>query len=124
VYLALVYHLGRPGSEIELPGQPPHGLRSVAQELEQRLPEGRAELHLAPAQLARLLSAMKGCVTELRVYHMQPGRRSTVEGWTKAAETLFPQLPADPDEALAIAEDIMNLQRRIQIAIADGGVST
>jgi hypothetical protein len=80
VYLALVYHLGRPGSELDpvtkLPGE--HGLREVKVALGNRLDDESAIVELDGEQYRRLLSAIYGCVNELRVYHMRGGGETTI----------------------------------------------
>ena len=123
VYLALVYHLGRPGSEIDpaTHASLDHGLREVKLRLGNELELPAPVIELDDWQYARLLSAIKGCVTELRVYHMREGATSTVARWTETAETLFPQLTHDRDVALDLAESMMMLQRRIQRAVSAAG---
>jgi hypothetical protein len=123
VYLALVYHLGRPGSEIDpaTHASLDHGLREVKLRLGNELELPAPVIELDDWQYARLLSAIKGCVTELRVYHMREGATSTVARWTETAETLFPELKHDRDVALDLAESMMMLQRRIQRAVNAAG---
>jgi hypothetical protein len=119
VYLALVYHLGRPGSELnpltKLPVE--RGLRPVKVDLGNHLDDESAIIELDERQYARLLSAIYGCVTELRVHHMRDGAQSTVERFTETAISVFPQIAADPEEALAVAESMMMLHRRIERAV-------
>jgi hypothetical protein len=116
VVLALAYHLARPGSELDAATRQPleHGLRELEPLL--RHPEGdagpTASFELDAWQHERLLSAMKGCITELRVHHLRHGAPSTVPGWTQEAIHLFPELQ-DPDTALDLAEDMMMLTRRL-----------
>jgi hypothetical protein len=119
VYLALVYHLGRPGSELDPETKQPldHGLRGVKVALGNDLDAPSAIIELDQWQFERLLSAIKGCVTELRVYHMRQGAPSTIDRWSETAESLFPDLRADRDFALDLAESMMMLQRRIERAV-------
>ena len=95
VYLALVYHLGRPGSELDPETKQPveHGLRDVKVALGRRL-DARVSDHRARRRAVRskLLSAIYGCVNELRVYHMRDGAPSTVARFTETASTLFPAI--------------------------------
>lgn len=123
VYLALVYHLGRPGSELDPATRTPmaHGLREVKVRLGNELEAPSSVIQLDEWQYARLHSAIKGCVTEFRVYHMREGASSTVDRWTDTAENLFPQLRSDPDAALDLAESMMMLQRRIERAVKAAG---
>ena len=120
VYLALVYHLGRPGSELDAATRLPveRGLRQVKLGLGSDLDSEAAVIELDEWQYARLRSAMKGCLTELRVYHMREGAPSTVERWTETAESLFPAIRRDPELALDLAESMIMLQRRIERAVA------
>lgn len=120
VYLALVYHLGRPGSELNAETMLPleHGLREVKVALGRDIQSPEAIIELDDWRFQRLASAIKGCVNELRVYHMREGAISGVARWTETAETLFPVLKEDPEAALDIAEAMMMLQRRIERAVA------
>jgi hypothetical protein len=119
VYLALVYHLGRPGSELDgatmLPVE--RGLRGVKVALGNELDADSAIVELDEWQYQRLHSAMKGCVTELRVYHMREGAPSTVERWTETARSLFPGITRDGEAALEVAEAMMMLERRMERAV-------
>jgi hypothetical protein len=123
VYLALAYHLGRPGSELDPSTNTTlkHGLRQLETALRSELDAGSAVIELDDWQYARLLSAIKGSVTELRVYHMREGASSTVERWTETAESLFPAMKADSSVALDIAQAMMMLQRRIERAVNAAG---
>jgi hypothetical protein len=118
VYLALVYHLGRPGSELDAKTRRPreHGMRDLEASLRDQL-AGDALIELDDDRYGRLLSAMHGCVNELRVYHMRNGAESTVAAFTSTARSLFPAIVADPEEALAVAESMMMLRRRLERAV-------
>jgi hypothetical protein len=119
VYLALVYHLGRPGSELDpvtkMPGE--HGLRAIKVQLGRDLDADAAIIELDEQQYAKLLSALLGSVTELRGYHLT-GAPSTVERFTETAGSLFPAIRTDREEALALAEAMFMLHRRMQRAVA------
>jgi len=120
LFLALVYHLGRPGSELDPTSKLPieHGLREVKVRLGNQLFEKSAVVELDDFQFRRLLSAVYGSVNELRLYHMGNGAPSTVARFTSTAEELFPAIVADPGVALDIAEAMMMLHRRLERAIA------
>ena len=120
VYLALVYHLGRPGSELDPDTKQPieHGLRDVKLALGAHLGDDAAIIELDEAQYRRLLSAIYGSVNELRVYHMRDGAESTVERFTETARTLFPAITSDTGEALAVSEAMMMLHRRLERAVS------
>jgi hypothetical protein len=119
VYLALVYHLGRPGSELDTATRQPveRGLRDVKLALGNELAAAAAVIELDEWQYGRLLSALKGCLTELRVYHMRGGGPSTITRWTETVESLYPAVRRDPEAALDVAEAMMMLQRRMERAV-------
>jgi hypothetical protein len=119
VYLALVYHLGRPGSELDPATRQPraHGMRELELALGSQL-GGDAVIDLDEDRYRRLLSAMNGCVTELRLHHMREGAPSTVERFTETARATFPALAVDPAAALDVAEAMMMCRRRLQRAVA------
>ncbi len=125
VFLALVYHLGRPGSELDPATRLPveRGLREVKLELGNHLLDESAVIELDSSQLRRLLSAIYGCVNELRVYHMRSGAESTVERFTATVRDLFPDIAEEPDRALDVAESMMMLHRRLERAVAATGQS-
>lgn len=122
VYLALVYHLGRPGSELDpetkLPREDGAGLRAVKAGLGNHLDDPSAVIEFDDAQYPRLISAIRGSVTELRVYHMRAGAPSDVARFTETARALFPVIAEDPGAALDIAEAMVMLQRRMDRAVS------
>jgi hypothetical protein len=120
VYLALVYHLGRPGSELDPVTKQPveHGLRDVKTALGNDVASESAIIELDDAQYRKLLSAIYGSVNELRVHHMRNGAESTVARFTETARTLFPEITHDASAALDIAEAMMMLHRRMERAVA------
>ncbi len=119
VYLALVYHLGRPGSELDAATREPseHGLRGIEATLAAELDGDAAIVELDEEQFRKLLSAIYGSVNELRVHHMRGGVASGVPRFTETALTLFPALAGDPDEALELSEAMMMLHRRLERAV-------
>jgi len=119
VYLALVYHLGRPGSELDPATKLPtaHGLREVKTSLGNDVARESAIIELDDGQYRKLLSAIYGSVNELRVHHMRDGAESTVARFSETATTLFPELRDDPGVALDIAEAMMMLHRRMERAV-------
>jgi hypothetical protein len=115
VYLALVYHLGRPGSELDattmLPGE--HGLGKIERQLAGHAGMGALTLDFDADQHRKLVAAMSGCVNELRVYHMSNGGAAIVPRFNETARALFPDVDADPEAALSVAEAMMMLRRRL-----------
>jgi hypothetical protein len=126
VYLALVHHLGRPGSELDPATRQPseHGLREVKTRLGNELSADDAVIELDETQYRKLLSAIYGSVNELRVHHMRGGAPSTVGRFTETAVSLFPDIGTDPDAALDVSEAMMMLHRRIERAVARASAST
>jgi hypothetical protein len=120
VYLALVYHLGRPGSELDPVTKQPlehGGLREVKTALGNDVAAESAIVELDEEQYRKLLSAIYGSVNELRVHHMRDGAESTVARFTETARTLFPEIAGDPSAALDVAEAMMMLHRRMERAV-------
>ena len=119
VYLALVYHLGRPGSELDPGTKQPivHGLRDLKVALGRELANDSAIIELDQPQVQKLLSAIYGCATELRGHHLRDGVASTVARFTETAIELFPQIRTDPEDALAVAEAMVMLHRRMERAV-------
>jgi hypothetical protein len=127
VFLAVAYHLARPGSELDpetkLPVQ--HGLAEVSSALQPQLRQAAASVTLSAHQLERLDSAILGAINELKVYPMlEPrppeeggGRRSTVPGFDRTLRHLFPAVEEDPDEATGLIEPFMTLRRRLDAAL-------
>jgi hypothetical protein len=131
VFLAIAYHLARPGSELDpetkLPSQ--HGLAEVSSALQPQLRQAVASITLSAYQLERLGSAVLGVVNELKVYPMleaRPpeeggGRRSSVPGFDRTLRHLFPEVEEDPDEATALIEPLVTLKRRLDAALREAG---
>jgi hypothetical protein len=128
VFLALAYHLGRPGSELDPDTKQPveKGLAQVARDLQPQLRSAVAELYLIDDQVKRLQSAMLGSITELKAYSMLElragpdgtGRRSTVPGFDRSLLHLFPEIEEDTDNAMAVAESMLLLKRRLDVRLS------
>jgi hypothetical protein len=128
VFLAIAYHLGRPGSELDPMTKLPveHGLAEVGQALQPQLRLAVATIGLRDNQTTRLLSAMLGSISELKTYPMlEPrpsedggGRRSTVPGFDSTLRHLSPELEEDVEGALDLAESMLLLKRRLDERIA------
>jgi hypothetical protein len=122
-FLAVAYHLGRPGSELDpLTKQTvEHGLAEVAASLQPQLRGERAVISLRAPQAKRLLSGMAGSISELKTYPMLQvhtdangaQRRSSVPGFDRSLMHLFPELEDDMEMTLDIAERMLLLRRRI-----------
>ena len=128
IYLALQYHLARPGAELDPESKQPlaHGLAEVAQTLEPQLHRAVATVELSEYQRQRLLSAIAGTMNELKTYPLLDavpperggGRRTTVPGFDAVLRRLFPEVDDEPDEAPQLAGHFMSLRRRLENAAA------
>ena len=140
VYLAVVYHLGRPGSETDPATLRPHelGLGPLRDALDAQLGplrEGAAPtaeavaLVLSPYQLTRLGTALHGTVNELKQFEMAGGR-SAVPGFAAAFARLFPPAASDPaaldhdpvasgPAALDLVPAAVMLRRRLDAAVRE-----
>ena len=128
IYLALQYHLARPGAELDPESKQPlaHGLAEVAQTLEPQLHRAVATVELSEYQRQRLLSAIAGTMNELKTYPLLDavpperggGRRTTVPGFDAVLRRLFPEVDDEPDEAPQLAGHFMSLRRRLEDAVA------
>lgn len=118
VYLATVYHLGRPGAEIAAQGDGVDGLegglglRSVHDALLPGLGRPRVEIDLSAYQLGRLGEALLGVSNELRAYGMVEGR-SAVPQFTETMTWLYPETVEEPGAALDLVERTVMLRRQL-----------
>jgi hypothetical protein len=127
LFLALAYHLARPGSELDPQTKMTvqHGLAEVSSALQPQLRQAVAGITVSAYQLERLGIAVQGTVNELKVYPMleaRPpeqggGRRSTVPGFDQSLRHLFPEVEEDADAAPALVEPLMALKRRLDAAL-------
>lgn len=124
LYLAVQYHFDRPGADLDpATGRPARpGMAELARSLGDAFVAPETSLALTPFQAQRLASAILGAVNELKVYPMLAagGRRSVAVRFEAALRHLFPDVPDDPEEALAIARALVRLKRRLDIEAANG----
>lgn len=122
LYLAIVYHLARPGSEVDPAtlAEYEHGLAEVRAALEPQLGSLSAKLELTPFQMARLDSALLGVINELHMYSVfdrMAGEsrrpRSLAAGFDQTLKGLFPEMAEDAGYASQLAEDVMMLRRQL-----------
>ncbi len=121
-YLALQYHLARPGSELDPETKQPmeHGLAEVAHALEPQLEQAVATIELSDYQRQRLVSAVAGSVNELKTYPLLGGgRQTTVPSFHETLSRLFPEVKEEPDEASQLVAHFMALRRRLESATAE-----
>lgn len=120
VYLATVYHLGRPGSEIDPETMQRHdlGLRAVHEALREQLERAVAEIDVSPYQMVRLGEALLGTANELKQYGIASGR-SVVPGFSETLHSLYPQTADDPGSAMDLVQHPVMLRNRMAQAIED-----
>jgi hypothetical protein len=128
VFLAIAYHLGRPGSELDPITKQPveHGMAEVMRELQPQMRMAVARIGLNDAQLKRLASGMLGSITELKAYPMLElradpsggGRRSSVAGFDRTLLHLYPQIEEDAEISLEVAEHMLMLKRKLDERMA------
>ena len=126
VALAIVYHLGRPGSETDAATLQRHslGLGPVLEVLDPQL-DGHAgesepvEIELSPYQVTRLGAALHGTVNELKQFGMAGGR-SAVPGFAEAFERHFPEAADGGSvDVMDLVPDAVGLRRRFDAAIRE-----
>ena len=126
-FLAVLYHLARPGSEIDRDTLTvvQHGLAEVLSQLEEQIQANAARLELSAYQLNRLSEAMLGAINELKAYPMLDAMsggsrrpRSTAAGFDEALRRLFPPAALDANYATRLAEDMLMLWRRMESAVS------
>lgn len=116
-YIALQYHLGRPGAELAQDSGKPsdESLTDIATELEPQLMQAVATIELSEGQRERLLSAISGSINELKASPLlDAGGKTMLPAFKEALERLFPEVADDPDEALPLAGHMLQLRRRLQ----------
>lgn len=115
-FLALQYHLARPGSELDPETRQPaeHGLAEVAQAIEPQLALAVSTIDLGPQQHQRLDSAIAGTINELKSYQLlKGGGGAPASGFTETLHRLYPDVDRDPEEAVQLAGHLLALRRRL-----------
>ncbi len=115
-YLAIQYHLARPGSELNRESGMPaeSGLTSVAAALEPQLEKAVATIELTSGQQKRLDSAISGSINELKTSQLlDASGRGTISAFAETLRRLFPRAADDPEEALSLAGHMLQLRRRL-----------
>ena len=118
--LAVVYHLGRPGSELDAATLLPHegGLGPLQPVIEGQLGLAVTTLDVTAYQLSRLGEALHGTVNELKQYELSEGR-SVVPGFAEAFARLFPEHAGEEGGALDLASQGVMLRRRLDDAVRE-----
>ena len=118
VYLATVYHLGRPGSELDPVTFQRHdlGLQSVHDEILPRLGQAVVEIEVSPYQVTRIAEALLGVTNELKQYAIAGGR-SAVPRFAETLQWLYPDTKDDPGLAMDLVQHPVMLRNRMAQAL-------
>ncbi len=125
-YLAMQYHLARPGSELDPETKQPseQGLAGVARALEPQLEKAVATIELSDYQRQRLVSAVAGSMNELKTYPLLVGGgQTTMPVFYRTLASLFPEVREEPEEASQLAAHLMALRRRLEHAPAEASAA-
>ncbi len=117
-YLATVYHLGRPGAELDRDTRSDEGtgLRSVSEALHASMARAIVEVDLTPYQITRLGEALAGLANEMKQYGIAGGR-TAVPGLAVAMREVFPDVAADPSLALDVVQHVVMLRNRLASSV-------
>lgn len=118
VYLACLYHLGRPGTEVDPVTRQPHefGLTPVCAALEGALDHALITLEVSDYQLRLLGEALLGLVNELKQIGLSG--RSVMPGLVEAITRLYPDVTTEePSVALDLSGETAMLRRRLDSAV-------
>ena len=120
IALAVVYHLGRPGSELDPTTLQRHeiGLGPLQQTIEDHLPNTEMSLEISSYQLSRLGEALHGTINELKQYELSEGR-SVIPGFAEAIVRLFPAHVNEQGGTLDLASQAVLLRRQLSKAISE-----
>jgi hypothetical protein len=118
VYLATIYHLGRPGSETDPDTLQRHdlGLRAVHDAIVPDLGRAVVEVEVSPYQLMRLGEALLGVTNELKQYAIANGQ-SMVPRFAETLHWLYPETKDDPGSAMDLVQHPVMLHQRMAQAI-------
>ena len=120
VYLATIYHLGRPGSETHPETLQRHdlGLQSIHDFILPRLNQAVVEVDASPYQIVRLAEALLGCGNELKQFALANGR-SMVPRFSETVRELYPETREDPGAAMDLVQQPVVLRNRMARAVED-----
>lgn len=118
VYLATVYHLGRPGSETHPDTLQKHdlGLQAIHDTVLPRLNQAVVEVDASPYQVIRLGEALAGVGNELKQVAISNGR-SMVPRFVESMHMLYPETIEDPSAAMDLARHPVMLRGRLAYAL-------
>lgn len=118
VYLATIYHLGRPGSETHPDTLQKHdlGLRPIHDEILPRLNQAVVEVEASPYQVIRLGEALLGLGNELKQFAISNGQ-SMVPRFVETVHELYPETVEDPGAAMDLVQHPVMLRNRMSYAL-------
>ena len=113
-YLATLYHLGRPGAEVDRETRRDEGtgLRAVSEALRTGMARAVVEVDLTPYQVTRLGEALAGLANEMKQYGIAGGR-TAVPGLAAGMREVFPEVAEDPGLALDLVQHVVALRGRL-----------
>ena len=120
VYLATIFHLGRPGSETDPNTLQRHdlGLQAIHDYLVPRLNQAVVEVEASPYQVVRLGEALLGCANELKQFSIAQGR-SMVPRFADTVRELYPETAEEPGAAMDLVQHPVMLRNRMRQAVED-----
>jgi hypothetical protein len=118
-YLALVYHLGRPGSELDPDGAGAHpsALRPLLELLRSQLDQAVVTVEANAGQVQRIGQGLSGVSNELRQYAL--AGNSMVSGFGETVTGFWPEVAADHGAAADLVQFVVMLRRRLESVIAE-----
>lgn len=118
VYLATIYHLGRPGSETHPDTLQKHdlGLQPIHDELLPRLNQAVVEIDASPYQVIKIGEALAGAGNELKQFALANGR-SMVPRFTQTVHELYPETVEEPSAAMDLVQHPVMLRNRLAYAL-------
>ena len=118
-YLALVYHLGRPGSEIdpETLGKHRAALQPLLELVKPQLDQAVVTIEANAGQVQRIGQALSGVSNELRQYGLSG--TSMVSGFAETVVGFWPEVEADQGAAADLVQFAVMLRRRLDAVITE-----
>lgn len=118
-YLALVYHLGRPGSERgpDGTGEHPAALGPLLEVMRPQLEQAVITLEANAGQVQRIGQALSGVSNELRQYGLAGS--SMVPGFGETVISFWPEVGTDHGAAADLVQFVVMLRRRLESVIAE-----
>lgn len=118
-YLALVYHLGRPGSELDPDGagEHPSTLRPLLELMRPQLEQAVVTVEANAGQVQRIGQALSGVSNELRQYGLAGS--SMVPNFAETVVRFWPEVESDHGAATDLVQFAVMLRRRLESVLAE-----